>query len=565
MRHKISADRTPSLRGRAGVGLLLALAFAACTDDEALSPNVGGGGAVEVRSYVSLTLSTPASPGTRANPTGGELGDGQEDGTAEENAVGSVVVFFYQADDGVNAPATTSVSAAVVFPVGPAGEGNGTNGNGHDRDQTYVTAAQEVPLADGTYHLLAVANPRDSWWEQAEELTLGTVRDHLETRQWTGTGTDFLMSSEADATITLEANPASEPATATIDIERLAARIDYKAKASYECGDPQYEGGKVEILGAAIVNDLTSGSYLLKRVADTPGSTTPVYLGNETADATTGAATNYVLTPFTTAPGTATYGLPYASRSDDPNVWAGRTQPGTSVGGGWYRIGYTQENTTPATATTEERNTGVVFRARFTPTGMPDYWAEGETFFALGTQLFATMEDMMRWFCGPDFDRYDKQLAACTGLDEVHAFARTLPEDEPSGYRAYLLGLTDYAGAVKWSDYMLRACGYSMNEADGHAVTLDQGGVVTRLALQPHGVRTYENAQCYYTWWVRHANDGNDETNGPMEYAIVRNNIYKLTVQSVYSLGGDVPGDEGLSILVYVNDWLLLPREEIPL
>ena len=224
-----------------------------------------------------------------------------------------------------------------------------------------------------------------------------------------------------------------------------------------------------------------------------------------------------------------------------------------------------QENTTPATATTEERNTGVVFRARFTPTGMPDYWATGETFFALGNQLFATMEDMMRWFCGPDFDHYDELLAACTGLDEVHAFAMTLPEGEPSGYRDYLLGLTDYAGAVKWSDYMLRTCGYSMNEADGHAVTLDQGGVVTRLALQPHGVRTYEDAQCYYTWWVRHANDGNDETNGPMEYAIVRNNIYKLTVQSVYSLGGDVPGDESLSILVYVNDWLLLPQEKIPL
>ena len=564
MRHKISADRTPSLRGRAGVGLLLALAFAACTDDQALSPNVGTGGAVEVRSYVSLTLSTPASPGTRANPTGGELGDGQEDGTAEENAVGRVVVFFYQAEAGVNAPATTPVSAAVVFLVGPAGT-EGTAGSGHEVERTYVTAAQEVPLADGTYHLLAVANPRDSWWEQAERLTLGTVRDHLETRQWTGTGTDFLMSSEADATITLEANPASEPATATIDIERLAARIDYKTTGTYTCEDPQYEGGTVEILGAAIVNDLTSGSYLLKRVADKPGSTTPVYLGDETVDAVTGAATNYVLTPFTTAPGKATYGLPYTDRSDDPNVWAGWTQPGTSVGDGWYRIGYTQENTTPATATTEERNTGVVFRARFTPTGMPDYWATGETFFVLGNQLFATMEDMMRWFCGPDFDRYDVRLAACTGLDKVHAFARTLPEGEPSGYRDYLLELTDYAGAVKWSDYMLSECGYSMNEADGHAVTLDQGGVVTRRALQPHGVRTYEDAQCYYTWWVRHANDGNDTANGPMEYAIVRNNIYKLTVQSVYSLGGDVPGDESLSILVYVNDWLLLPQEEIPL
>ena len=114
MRHKISADRTPSLRGRAGVGLLLALAFAACTDDQALSPNVGTGGAVEVRSYVSLTLSTPASPGTRANPTGGELGDGQEDGTAEENAVAKPML----SKDTTSVPTAsirTSKSARVLF------------------------------------------------------------------------------------------------------------------------------------------------------------------------------------------------------------------------------------------------------------------------------------------------------------------------------------------------------------------------------------------------------------------------------------------------------------------
>lgn len=570
MEHEISEDRPLSSRGRrVGAGLLsllLTLAFAACTDDEALSPNVGTGGTVEVRSYVSLTLSTPASSGTRANPTGGELGDGQEDGTADENAIGRVVVFFYQAEAGVNAPAETPVSAIVEFPVGQPGNATGQNPNGHNRDVLYVTSTQQVSLPNGTYHLLAVANPRGSWWEQVEGLTLGTVRDHLETEQWTGTGIDFLMSSEADATITLEANPASEPATATIAIERLAARIDYKTTGTYTCEDLQYEGGTVEILGAAIVNDLTSGSYLLKRVADTPESTTPVYLGDETADAATGAATNYVLTPFTTVPWTATYGLPYADRSDDPNDWAGWTQPGTPVDDGWHRIGYTQENTTLASVTNEERNTGVVFRARFTPKGMPDYWAEGETFFALGTQFFATMEDMMRWFCGPEFDSYDERLASCTNLETVHAFASTLPEDEPSGYRAYLLKLKDYADRPQsWSDYMLRECGYSMNEVDGHTVILDQGGVVTRRELQPHGVRTYEDAQCYYTWWVRHANDGTDETNGPMEYAIVRNNIYKLTVASVYSLGGDVPGDEGLSILVYVNDWLLLPEERLPL
>ena len=55
---------------------------------------------------------------------------------------------------------------------------------------------------------------------------------------------------------------------------------------------------------------------------------------------------------------------------------------------------------------------------------------------------------------------------------------------------------------------------------------------------------------------------------GIMEYAIVRNNIYKLTVNSIYSLGGEIPEDdenEGIILDVYVNDWLLLPTETLPM
>ena len=53
-----------------------------------------------------------------------------------------------------------------------------------------------------------------------------------------------------------------------------------------------------------------------------------------------------------------------------------------------------------------------------------------------------------------------------------------------------------------------------------------------------------------------------------MEYGIVRNNIYKLTVKSVAGLGGDVPGgtpESGDDIVIHVkvNDWMLLDKEEI--
>ncbi|MBM6677012.1 fimbria major subunit, partial [Olsenella uli] len=66
-------------------------------------------------------------------------------------------------------------------------------------------------------------------------------------------------------------------------------------------------------------------------------------------------------------------------------------------------------------------------------------------------------------------------------------------------------------------------------------------------------------------WWLRHSNNNDDTTNGVMEYAIVRNNIYKVNVTGVYSLGGDIPGDEELRANVYVKDWEGLDPETLPM
>ena len=48
-----------------------------------------------------------------------------------------------------------------------------------------------------------------------------------------------------------------------------------------------------------------------------------------------------------------------------------------------------------------------------------------------------------------------------------------------------------------------------------------------------------------------------------MEYAIVRNNVYKLGVQQIGSIGGDIPGDESLVINFSVKDWTLLNTEDV--
>lgn len=42
---------------------------------------------------------------------------------------------------------------------------------------------------------------------------------------------------------------------------------------------------------------------------------------------------------------------------------------------------------------------------------------------------------------------------------------------------------------------------------------------------------------CYYYYWNRHNNNGNDGIMAPMEFAVVRNNVYKLAVTKISRLG----------------------------
>lgn len=586
------------VRSVMGCMLVTALAAGCAQEDIGNDPSEGGG--MSATSYVSLSFTSPQGTPTRSNPTGGETGDGDETGQGYENEIKSAVAFFYQGNNGVNSGGSTKIMAVATFNVGS----NTEPGNG----RTYTTSPQQVDLENGTYNVIVVANPGADWWT-GQSLTLADVRNHIQTTAWTASGSDysdFVMTSAADATLTLNSNPSTAPAKATVNVERMAARLDYKAEASYPCTDPAYTGATVKITGAALVNNLTAGSYLLKRVADDVNGKNLSYLGDETPDA--GVQTNYVLDPWTAAKistnnsftiGGETkkaedlYGEWFGNISQDPisqdpNYWAAYVHPGTEVTVGtetgtetWQRIGYTLENTTAAEEAGKRYSTGVVFKAKFHPAKVTSYtnstYTDGATFFAYGKTLYASMEDMMIGFYGHKFNNGFSGIQNCKTWDDVKSFIEsTLLGNDPSGYRDYLLKqVNDHQGesltqteltSLEWSNYMLNECGYSKDE--NGKVVLDQNSKVTRIALQPYGTRTYEDATCYYTWWVRHSNDNDDTKKGIMEYAIVRNNIYKLTVNSIYSLGGEIPGDdenEGIILDVYVNDWLLLPTETLPM
>lgn len=577
--------------------LALSLMAASCSmGDDMECPPDGGGTPGTGSAFIQLSFGMADAQGTRANPDGGEDGDGLEAGQPDENAVSNAVAFLFDGNVTVNGAATTPVTPVYFSTVTPK-----QTSSAQGVDAVYTTAPVHTTLENGTYNVIVVANPGDDkWWDQSANQTLGQVRDHIQKAAWkegdNGTYSDFLMSLADEVTqkLVIKNNPEDDPATTTVNVERMAARVDYiDGRQNMECTDPRYQGATVEITGATIVNRLTAGSYLLKRVAYDVDGTGLEYLGLEMAQNT--VATNYVLdpwtalktqqnltgTPFTIKGKPASAAGLYAAetyiptRSDNPEDWAGYCKAGVdATKDNYLRVGYALENTTGRLETSLNYNTGIVFKAQFHPQGVDDYYV-GNTFFTYNGTIYPSLTSMMGQLnMQADFATYAKdEIAKLTTWDGLKGFANSL--NDPTGYGDYLTGYADEhssetftptANELTWTYYLDNKLGVVEDAQNGPEI--NRKGVETRAKLYESSnelLRTYYKGQCYYIWWLRHSNDGDDEKNGVMEYAVVRNNIYKVNVNSIYSLGGDIPDNEGLDAQVYVNKWSMLPEETLPM
>lgn len=406
--------------------------------------------------YIRLTISTGGEMGTtRSNPNGGEEGDGWEGATESENTVNDVTLFFFPISVNIDGDATTTVTPLSFTKEDLKGPFDGTN-----RVDEYYTVTKEVEgLTEDDYNVLAVVNADKLL---ADITTLGDLRDHI-IESSVSTPNNFMMSSERLATVEkIQGTSEHNPAHVDIYVERLAARVDYKLDASKLIdGKFSAEGGSVEILGASLVNCLNTGEYLFKRVGDEADNPSSIkYLGDETANDDK-VATNWVVDPYS----------PDQKTFDDPYATFDKSQIEENASTDWVFLGYTLENTNPSGADKEKYTTGVVFKAKFTPT---DGAAADGSFYYLNGKFYKDIE------------------------------------------------------AIK--------------KANPNMTDLTEDNYASR------GISFYEGGICYYPWWILHSNnaDGSDI----MRYAIVRNNLYLLTVTSVAGLPLD--GDE---LVVAVHKW----------
>ena len=561
--------------------------------------------------YVGISLSTgKANQVTKADddhqlPTGGEDGDGKEDGQKEENKVSNVTVFFFESDNGINGDDSTPIVASQYWP---------SRAFLYTGNTQYTTDPVEVyNLEIGhTYDMLVMANAGYIITEDIK--TLGDLRKLCTESIWSYElgwindqevyhYTKFMMSSaeSGDKLFISANNSATNPATTSyINLERLSARVDYQAKGTdgeeagvYKVTDKKTgrEIGKARISGAMLINTLNgnSGSYWFKRVTK-PGESFATgsveYLGEEQVKADY-VATNYVLDPQSRE---GKYAEDFDSDTYYPNIgydnlnWANHIVTESLVSGlddDYKCIGYPKENVNEVGK--RSHTTGVVFQACYTPTG----YTEGDTFFEWNGSMYPTLEKMMEAFDAVSWNNYINNDAVWkSGLTWNELRTNIIPNikmDDPTGYRAWLVSesnekdgvMNGTKSSLRWDSYVKNVLKYNVG-ADGKS-QVDYGtgveeGTTRRLLHEISGVATYKDGICYYTYWIKHANDQNDsndlvkgksEGGGVMEYAIVRNNIYKLRVRSISTPGGDSPGDRFVTVNVLVENWTPEKREEI--
>lgn len=545
---------------------LAALALTACSQDEPAGngPGVPGDDGT-VTTYVNMSLQLPAGPSAKAparsNPSGGEEGDGRLPGINNENTIHDISLFIYTdvaGGPGLDAPASTPFVATAHFTREQL-DAYKVDG----KENTYL-----LPLRDfdpsGHFRIAVAANTGTL---PASITDMGALRDYICAQSYTPgngnraqsiAGADHFVMSNAyngakhrsdDGRIYRPANDLEKPGTQTnplraeVTLERLTARIDLLynqnqvdgGTLNYTVSEAPGNGGsprntaRVMLTHVIPVNVMQHPSFLFKRVTSGAdiNDTDLLVCGDETIDGL--VPTNYVIEPRSLLKGngaaipadwygsTAMAGYMQAAAYTDGNrlldSWcrisdAGTREPGFDE---YAILGYADENTQDKEVLSNDILTGLVIRAQYRPLRIHTV--------------------------------YDPVTGRLNCVEYAQGYAGTFWLWRPDA-----LTVTD-ADCLYFNDYSAAAM-----YAGSHRGTLTE----------------YRDGICYYNMWIRHANDNTadpgPDRRSPMEYGIVRNNVYRISF-TFHGPGNVTPDNprptEHMRTVIYVRPWAFHRHPEI--
>lgn len=352
------------------LALLLVMSFASCASDTTSDLPLPS---KDMKAYLQVKVTVDGSGDTRASrattgPQGGEEGDGREPGINHENDVNSLTVLLYKSDKD-----DLSDDATIDYVYTFTGLNKETTSSG--KDATYTTGPREIDAAivGKNYHVIVIANA-DDMTSSCKEKKISEVRDLQMSKVCTRDAditkfSNFIMSSKKDAMIdfTTEGSE-TDPYQVTVDIERLAARIDIIPNATFDGTSQGYYynvmdgtnvvgGFKLESVTPNKV--MTKGEYLIKRVSSNAAVSAVTYFGQEVMDPTTKASTNYVICPWTKD----RTGLTLAEAEGPASLYNVKETTSTSTTDPSYILDYVMENTT--TDNKEDNSTGLIFKGKY--------------------------------------------------------------------------------------------------------------------------------------------------------------------------------------------------------
>lgn len=501
--------------------------------------------------------------------------------------------------------------------VGATGEnvwsGNAFTGDGVPANtNTFVMSTHQMwdaTLSEGSSVTISQANMDENNPAQATVYVerLAARIDMNLTQALAGTGTGNENGAEVNNPVKIEGSDA--------DAKDYVKLTGYQVINRWDSEEYMLKRVSSDVTGTAeAYPSLAENEYTLK------------YLYDEVYN-TTGHKYNYVIDPFTvgeTTPKTSAnltalaskYESHYDGNLNDAVSTAFTALTGVSTTEGTFTpIMYTKENTLDLDNQIMGLATGIIFEGEYTPNKVSEFDASGTTAavkaedYTKGDDFYVvndfTQSDASRFLCndlttvgalsfskiaGDDTKTYtsalmkalfDANTDAWTGVtleNLTEAVNAMVGGTINIAYKEYLQGLiSPEAGEApesidditlseaKWSAFLTEKGikDPATTTGEGDAWTTD-----SETLYNTWNVSYYKGGVCYLPYFIRHEDNGVPSQMGPMEYCIVRNNVYQVAVTGVNALGyplpfitpGDTPVEEEnvfLQVQIWVKDWTL--------
>lgn len=532
--------------------------LSSCVDNNE-TPDSGNGTGSKAEAYAAINVTIPNGGSTR----GLEDGDGYETGSADEYKVNNVTLYFFNkfeldGDGNATATATNEGNATCVQQTTI----NSFPQVSEDAGKNIVYTSVVTKLAVGVYRVYAVVNGTISGvttttTEAAFKASLNSITAAIGS---TVPASGLLMASRTVTGINTSApcveaeikaeNNANNPAPIIFAVERIVGKVEIKEStaASYtltttDGNDVDY--AKVSVDEFTVINQSKDFNYFRQTGKFAVGTKTLETDGRGFSDLAASDASfdNYILDPKTMTKSdiTAENATKLAALFNNPlnstytyaavpTISAEPTEPN-------FAKVYTYENVLFKDQQFEGYSTGVIYKASVTPLNLT--YMDGADVKTTDVEAEITAKKGANFFFHSG--RFYTTIAALnkSGIDIV-------------------------VNGASLTDLQLAAAITSPTTANPSLATI-------KAAFADLNLKYLQGGKCYYKYWIKHHGTGTPEAVNkmqPMEFSVVRNNLYRIQVQGIKAIGEDSDNENNpedpdkknevyLMVTMSVKPWVL--------